>query len=269
MPHLTKQFSALGMQIFGACALVLFSHAVQAEACKAMIASGNPEYSPYLWRDPSNEGKLIGANADFIQLLAKEIGIPIEVKYVGPWSRVQEEARNGRIDLIAGAFFTQPRLEYMDYFYPAFRGTRSVIWTNPAKNFPYKEWSDLRGRRGLTVINNSFGDEFDRYAKKSLEVATVPSLEQALKMLTLSRADYVIYEEAPGLAYAAKLNITGLVTAPIAISSENLHLTMSHKSACNTGEIRGRIAKAVFKLNKDNVMSQLVETNMQRWRKQK
>ncbi|MFZ6845401.1 substrate-binding periplasmic protein [Undibacterium sp. RuTC16W] len=236
--------------------------------CKTLIATGNPDYPPFLWRDPDDETKLIGANADLMQLLAKEIGISIEVKYAGPWGRVQEEAKLGRIDLIAGAFFTQPRLDYMDYFYPAFRETRSVIWTRDNAVFPYKKWSDLKSRLGVTVINNSFGDEFDRYAKESLKITTVPGLEQALKMLTLSRADYLIYEEDPGLAYAAKLNITGLKTVNPAISNENLFLTFSHKSACNNGDMRGRIAKAMIKLNKQNVMSKLIDNNIQAWRKQ-
>ena len=101
-----------------------------------------------------------------MQLLANEIGIPIEVKYLGLWSRVQELARGGRIDLIAGAFFTS------------------------------------------------------------------------------ARTDYLIYEEDPGLAFAAKLNITGLKTATTPANTENLFLTLAHKSPCNTGELRGRIARA-------------------------
>ena len=246
-----------------------FSSAARAnESCKSLIATGNPEYPPYLWRDPEDENRLMGANAEWMQLLSKEIGLPIDIKYVGPWGRVQEEAKLGRVDLLAGAFFTLPRLEYMDYFYPAFRETRTVIWTRNNFNLPYKKWSDLAGKQGVTVINNSFGEDFDRYAKESLKISMVPSLEQALKMLSLSRADYLIYEEDPGLAYVAKLNISGLKTVTPPITNENLYLTLSHKSACNTPEMRGRIAKAVYKLDKQNVMNKLIAANIQLWRKQ-
>src|SRR5450830_109084 len=104
------------------------------ELCKKLIATGNPEYPPFLWRDAQDENHLAGANADLMQAISKEIGVPIEVKYVGPWARVQEEARLGRVDLIAGAFYTPPRLDYMDYFYPAFRETRTAIWTKKIAN---------------------------------------------------------------------------------------------------------------------------------------
>ena len=256
------------------CALlVILTYAASAsafanEACKSLSATGNPEYPPYLWRDPKDENRLIGANADLMQLLAKELGVTIDVKYMGPWGRVQEEAKLGHVDLLAGAFFTLPRLDYMDYFHPAFRETRTVVLTRESTSFPYKKWSDLVGHQGITVINNSFGEQFDRYAKESLKISMVPSLEQALKMLSLSRADYVIYEEDPALAYAAKLNIGGLKVLSSAITNEGLHLTMSHKSPCNSADMRGRIAKAVYKLEKQNLMGKLIATNMQLWRQQ-
>ena len=88
--------------------------AAMAEGCTQMVASGNPDYPPFLWRHPQDENKLLGANAELMQWLAREIGIPIDVRYVGSWARVQEEVRHGKVDLIAGAFFTVPRLEYWD-----------------------------------------------------------------------------------------------------------------------------------------------------------
>jgi polar amino acid transport system substrate-binding protein len=260
--------SAWFLIVFLALAALLNHSAHAVEACKTLIATGNPEYPPYLWRDPEDETRLIGANADLMQLLAKELGVPVQMKYVGSWARVQEETKLGRVDLIAGAFFTVPRLEYMDYVYPAFRETSSVIWTRNNAHLRYKKWSDLVGKHGVTVINNSFGEEFDRYAQASLKISTVPSLEQALKMLTLSRVDYLVYEEDPGLAYAAKMNITGIKTISPAISNESLFLTFSHKSACNSSEMRGQIAKAMYKLTRQKIMSALVEKNIQIWRKQ-
>ncbi|WP_186864094.1 substrate-binding periplasmic protein [Undibacterium griseum] len=238
------------------------------ELCKKLIATGNPEYPPFLWRDPEDENRLIGANAELMQVLSKEIGIPIEVRYLGPWGRVQEEAKLGRVDLLAGAFLTLARLDYMDYFYPSFHKTHTVIWSRSDRSFIYKKWSDLVGKRGVTVINNSFGEEFDRYARESLKIMTVASLEQALNILTLGRADYLIYEEDPGYAYIAKLNIDNLKTRTPAITNEDLYLTLSHKSPCNTPELRARIARAMYRIEKQNVMSKLVAAQIQQWRKQ-
>jgi polar amino acid transport system substrate-binding protein len=264
-PRKALRFALLSVAL-GAAMLSLPSRAD--EPCKQLIASGNPQYPPYLWRDPEDEGRLIGANADLLQLLAKELGIPIELRYVGPWARVQEEARGGRIDLIAGAFWTLPRTEYMDYFHPAFRETRSVLWVREGRRLNYQRWNDLIGRQGVTVINNSFGEEFDRYAKDKLKMSQVASLEQAIQMLQRARADYLIYEDSPAEAYLAKMNITEMKPLLPAVANESLHLTLSHRSACNSGEMRGRISRALYRLLKANVMPGLVERNVQLWRRQ-
>lgn len=58
----------------------------QATGCTKLVATGNPEYAPYLWRDPQQPNLLVGANADLMQWLAKEVDTPIETRYVGSWA---------------------------------------------------------------------------------------------------------------------------------------------------------------------------------------
>jgi len=265
-PTMISRFAAL---LLGLASLLTqqWCAAAAADSCKHMVVSGNPEYPPYLWRDPDDESRLIGANADLMQIAAKELGITIDVKYMGPWARVQEETRLGHVDMIAGAFFTLPRLEYMDYMYPPFRETRTVIWTRKDARMTFSKWRDLVGQQGVTVIDNSFGEDFDRFAKNSLKITQVPSLKQAIEMLDLGRVQYLIYEEDPGLAYAARLGVQNLKTMPTSVTNENLYLTISHRSPCNTGEIRGQLSQLMYKLAKQNVMKELVDANIQRWRK--
>ena len=237
-------------------------------SCKTLVATGNPEYPPYLWRDPADPDRLIGANAEFMQLLAKEAGVNIDVRYIGSWARVQEEAKQGRIDLVAGAFYTLPRLDYMDYLYPPFQQTRSVIWTTQSYNLDYKKWADLKGLQGVTVINNSFGEDFDKFAKQSLKISTVASLDQAFVMLEKGRAQYLIYEDQPGWAHVGQKKITGMKALKLPVSNEELYLTVSQMSSCNVGELRGKLSKALYKLKKDDVMTKLLEKHQQTWRQQ-
>lgn len=232
--------------------------------CTRLLASGNPDYPPYLW--VSEDGKqLEGAAADFLVRVGELAGVEIDIINAGNWGRVQQNMREGTLDMIAGAFFTVPRLEYMDYFHPAFQGTRTVIWTRDNLDIQYQEWGDLRGLEGLTVINNSFGQAFDSYAASNLTITEVPNLSQGLGMLSRDRAEYLIYEEFPGKAFASREGITNIRSYDNPVSEENLYLTMSHKSACNTGELRGRITKAVFKLVMEKAMEDMLEASIQRW----
>ncbi|SEK95891.1 polar amino acid transport system substrate-binding protein [Roseateles sp. YR242] len=237
-------------------------------ACTQLVASGNPQYPPYLWRPSEEDNRLVGANAELMQWLAHEIGIPIDTRYVGPWGRVQEEMRAGRIDLIAGAFFTLPRTEYMDYFHPAFRETRSVVWARTASPVNFKRWSDLVAHQGVTVINNSFGVEFDQYARQSLKITQVASIDQAIQMLQRGRADYLIYEDSPAEAYVARSGGEAIRPLMPAVAHEGLFLTLAHRSRCNTPELRGKLARAVYKLSQERVMNRFIEQGIQLWKRQ-
>ncbi len=242
------------------------SAGAQEGVCTRLVASGNPQYAPYLWRDPGDDSRLIGANAELMQWLSREVNLPIEVRYVGPWSRVQEEARAGRIDLIAGAFFTLPRTEYMDYVHPPFRETRSVVLVRNAKPINFKRWADLQSLGGLTVVNNSFGEEFDRFMKEKLSITRVATLEQALRMLELGRGDYLLYEDSPAMAYMGGLGIKGVKVLEPPVAQERLYVTVSHRSPCNTPELRGALARAMYKLQRLPLMVEFVERGSQLWK---
>lgn len=236
-------------------------------SCERLIASGNPQYPPYLWRNPSDPDTLTGANHELMQWLSREIGIPIELRFVGPWSRVQEEARSGRIDLIAGAFFTLPRTEYMDYIQPPFRETRSVVLVREDnKAFKFTRREDLVGKEGLTVVNNSFGEDFDRFMRERLKMTRVASLEQALRMMELRRGDYLLYEDSPAQAYIASLNIQGLKELAPPVAQERLFLTLSHQSACNTPQLRGALTRAMYKLAREQRMPEFVNRGVAAWK---
>jgi polar amino acid transport system substrate-binding protein len=250
-------------------ALLMPALTVAAGKCERLVATGNPEYPPYLWRDPQNPQQLIGANADLLQHLAKELGVVVDIIYTGPWSRAQDEVRTGRVDLIAGAFLTLPRLEVMDYVHPAFFYTPSVVWVHRGAEFPYAGWDDLRNRTGDTLVNNSFGQTFDAYAKSNLTLEGVASLTQAFQKLLLGRTDYVLYERYPGQALADSLGMQDdLLVLDPPISSEGLYLTLSHNSACNDAWLRGMLAKKMNEAVASGLPDVLLQRNLQRWKDQ-
>lgn len=237
--------------------------------CERLVATGNPEYPPYLWRDPKNPQQLVGANADILKHLGKELGLVVDVIHTGPWSRAQDEARTGRVDLLAGAFLTLPRLESMDFVHPAFFHTPSVVWVREGEGFPYGSWLDLQGRTGGALVNNSHGQLFDAFAEANLSLEEVPSLAQAFQKLLLGRTDYVIYERYPGLALAETLGMEDdLEILEPAISSEGLFLTLSHNSACNDPWLRGQLARKMTELVAAGLPEQLLQRNLELWKAQ-
>jgi polar amino acid transport system substrate-binding protein len=78
----------------------------------------------------------------------------------------------------------------------------------------------------------------------------------------------MIYGNSPGQAFLAKLGLSDVKMLSPAVANENLFLTLSHKSGCNTGEMRGRISRAMLKLSKQKTLTDLLDSNIQLWRSQ-
>lgn len=258
-------YRAIMTALFVVVLLVLVIPSAKANECSVLTATGNAEYPPYLWRKGENK-ELLGANRKIMDEIGRRLGLTIELQDVGSWARAQEMLKSGRIDLMAGAFYTVPRIQYMDYVYPAFLNTQSVVWRNTQSEMAYSSRDDLLKLKGLTVINNSFGQDFDEFAKDNLEIGYVASLKQAFLMMARGRADYVLYEKNPGLAYASLLGYSDKVQIlEPAISSEGLYLTISHKSKCNTGALRGRLARVVQEMEADGFMKSALADGLTSW----
>lgn len=259
-----------GLSVWLSCLLALVPlRGFAADNCQHLTATGNPEYPPYLWRDPHNPEQLIGANADLLKQVAKDLGLVVDVVYVGPWSRAQEEVSSGRIDMLAGYFRTQARELLTDFISPPFLFNSSVVWVRKGESFAYSDWSDLKGRRGGTLVNNSHGQAFDDYARAQLDLEAVPSVTQAFQKLLLKRSDYVIFEQYPGMALARTLgkeNELEVLEPPV--SSEGLYLALSHKSGCNQPALREQLARKMRELVAGPLPAQLVAENLERWQQQ-
>lgn len=249
--------------------LILAASSVAAPSCEKLIASGNPEYPPYLWRDPADPRHLVGANADLLHELGKALNIKIEVIYAGPWARVQNDAYNGRIDLLAGAFLTMERLTKVDYIHPQFFTVPNEVWVAAGHEFAYQNWADLKAHTGATVVDTSFGQAFDQYAEQNLNIKKLPSLTQAFQMLLLGRVDYVLYERYPGGNLARQLGMgEQLKTLQPAFASEALYLALSHNSACNDARLRGQLAQKMTELVTSGRPQALLQENLERWQQQ-
>lgn len=247
--------------------LAFASSAWASEECSVLTATGNAEYPPFLWRSNETGAPLTGANKFILDEIGNRLGKTIQLKDVGSWAKAQDTLRSGRVDLMAGAFFTEARKDYMDYIRPAFLETTSVVWMRNGHAFSMHSKDDLQGRSGVTVINNSFGQEFDEYAKKHLDVLYVPSLKQMFSMLARGRVDYALYEQNPGFAYANDLGFQGILLSGQSISTEGLFLTISKKSNCNTEKLQQELATVIQDMQEEGFMQTALDMGFERWQK--
>lgn len=234
--------------------------------CRSLVISGNSEYPPLLWRDENDTEVLIGAVPALLQEILEPMGIEATVIHVGTWARVQHLAKTGELDMVAGAFMTSERFTYMNYILPPIIHLPTAVWVPAGKEFLYRHWPDLKGKTGSTVINNSFGQNFDRYADEHLDIVSVRSIKQSFLMAEIGRVDFVLYEKLQGQAKLSRENKSDMFVAlDKPLGSEGLFFTFPKKSPCNNFDFREEVADRLYKLVSAGRMDELVADYSERY----
>lgn len=250
----------------GGVLCTLAEAALAAGACERIVVTGNPEYAPVVWADPEDSTRLTGAAIEMLELALDGSGITVETLNVGPWARAQEEARSGRVDMLAGAFMNHQRLGNMDFVHPPYMEVPSVVFVKRGASFAYSGWNDLRDKRGSTAVDTSFGSAFDTYAQEHLDIEQSASIEQSLRQLLAGTVDYVVYERHQGQAAAERLGLQEQIDIlDGSVINEQLYFTISHNSACNSPALRGALAQGMHRLASEGAPRRILEKYRDRW----
>ncbi|ARU59183.1 amino acid ABC transporter periplasmic protein [Oleiphilus messinensis] len=252
---------------------VLFADISHAEKpvtpCETLRVTGNPDYPPALWRSKKDPKKLIGIAVEVLSEALAPEHIEVKSLHVGAWSRSQEQARSGAIDMLTGAFITDERQTYMDYVKPPFMEMPSVIWVKQNTAFKFDGWSDLKGKLGVTLINNSFGQKFDQFAAEHLEITGVRTAEQVFRLVGLGRMDYGLYELYQGKAIAQVSDaMKGVRHLDPPVSSEGLYYALSKSSVCNTPKLRFYLNRKIAELVEAGLPTKLEAKYLELWKQE-
>jgi len=237
--------------------------------CERLIVTGSPDAPPYLWQDPKNPGKLIGASADLLQHVAGELGIKVELLFAGKRSQALDEVRSGRMDMLADAPLTVSELETLDYIHPPLLENDYLVWTRKNSPLIYSDVQDLHGHPGAVSEKSRMTPAFGTFADQQLTLNRTPNLTQAFQKLLLGEVEFVLAGRYSGTAIAQTLNMANdLVAHPQPIDKPGLYLAVSHNSACNDPWLRGQLAKKMTELPASGLTDAALQRNIERWKAQ-
>lgn len=237
--------------------------------CERLVATGASEHPPFLWRDPERPDHLLGANADLMRLIAKDLGLQLDILYSGDGAAAFEEVRSGRVDLLLDATLVAPRLAVLDFIHPAIAELQWLPWVRQGEAFDYQGREQLAGRAGLRVAGSETGRQFEAFARQQLQLTAARSLPAALEALMQRQVDYVLHERYATIAAAASLGLIDrlrLLQPPVL--AQGMHLALAHDSVCNDPWLRGQLAMRMTALQAAGVPQQLLAKNFERWLEQ-
>ncbi len=210
--------------------LPVFAHAEA--SCSSLVITGHPVYMPVSW---AANGKITGAAPELVTAVAGELGVTaVTSRDYGSWESAQAAVKNGEADVIFGIYKNDDRMRWLDYVEPPFMMDPVSVVVRHGEGFAYAKWDDLKGRKGVTNVGESFGNKFDSFVATSLTVARAQGVEKAFEALVNKSADYLIIGLYPGQIAAKKLGIAAKVDfLPKEIDYFEMYIGFSKKSKCN------------------------------------
>ncbi|KRP51564.1 substrate-binding periplasmic protein [Pseudomonas poae] len=237
--------------------------------CDRLVITGSPDAPPLLWRDPQDPTHLIGATADVLQQVAKDLGLKIDLLYGGKRAAALDEVRSGRMDILADAPLNLGELQTLDYIHPALMQLDYLVWTRKDSALVYSTAADLHGHPGAVSERARLSADFDTFASQQLSLQRLPTLTPAFQKLLLGEVDYVLASRYSGMAMAQSLGMSNdLVARDVPIDQPGLYLAISHNSACNDPWLRGQLAKKMTELPASGVAQAALQRNLERWKAQ-
>lgn len=218
-----KKWSSLAIIIL----LLTLLPIINASAQETFVVSGNPNAPPVVWEEHE---KLVGIGPDIITSIFADLGISNNLRRFGDWKNVQVKAREGKIDMLVSAYRNKERDEYLLFSTP-YLVQPTVIVVEKGNEFKFSSWDALIGKRGVTNVGESYGQKFDDFIKKNLDVGYF-KFERAIQLLNLGEADYLIVDLYTALIYTRLLSGEDAITIldPV-VTVQDFHLAIAKNSA--------------------------------------
>lgn len=235
-------------------AAVMLLAAVSLTSCgksgKKLVMATNASFPPYEYKE---NGKIVGIDAEIAALIAKELGLELEIKDV-EFKSIVPGVESGKFDIgMAGMTVTETRLKSVNFSTSYATGIQSII---VAEGSPITSVDDL-GAEGATykigVQEQTTGDIYCRDDYGDSRVTSYANGAAAVEALKAGKVDCVIIDNEPAKAYV-KVN-EGLKILDTEYAIEDYAIAISKKNE----DLLKKVNEALDKLIKDGTVKKIVD----------
>ncbi len=204
-----------------------------AKTCKSLNISGSDQWYPIAYQA---DNKAQGIAYDVSRLIAKKLAIPAYIDASQPWARAIKKLEVGKLDMMAGVYWTQDRVNSF-LLSEAFTRDTLNIYVKKGQEFSFSQLSDLIGKKTDILRGSSNGEDFDDFVRAQqgdTHFNYVDSFKQMFLRLYRGRTDYVILDPYTSSQVMKALNLEEEFTQlahPLTVNP--VHLMLSKTSPCS------------------------------------
>lgn len=210
-------------------------------ADQTITVTGHPDYPPVIWKSKKTN-RLMGISIELTEKIFKEIGIKTKFIPISTWARSLEEVKDGKIDILLPPYINEKRLKVYTFSDQPFLMDKSALFVRKGFKLDIKDFKELKKYKGVSLINDSFGDYFDNLDRKVLKVKRLVKTDQCLRFVLKNRADYLVAGYNAAKSVAAANNISDKFDVhPTPIIETGMYIGVSKKSHWNRTKILNHI----------------------------
>ncbi len=169
-----------------------------------LFVSGDHEYPPFEFVE---HGRPTGFNIELMQAVGEAMGYTVHVR-LGPWNQVRQDLESGRVDVLAGMYYSKERDASVDFSIPHTLVTSGLF---VRKGSPISSLEDIRGRE-IIVQKGDLMNDYLRSTGLASSIIPVTDPAEALRLLSSGRHDgALLSSKMQGLYYAKVFKLTNLV----------------------------------------------------------
>jgi len=183
------------------------------------------------------EGEVVGIDADLVREAMQRLGCRLSLEKL-PWARALRELRDGRVDMLSGAYRTPEREQYAHYSEVVGLVSPNILFVRRSDKSNF-DFSGLRallesGFRLGAQIDVSYSDEYSALVENPDYEDNVQYLsrrESLWKMLARDRVDGVVASQLTGLYEIQELGLSDKVMpSSLVVSNKPAYFVFSKAS---------------------------------------
>ena len=149
-----------------------------------------------------------GFNVDLTHAIAKVMELKAEVQ-MAPWGDIRSDLTTGKIDVIAGMYYSKERAEMVD-FSPPYTIVHHAIFAR--RDSPkIKSEKELKGKK-IVVMRGDIMQDYLLKEGLSNNPGLADTQSKALQLLASGKYDFALIAKLPGLYWVKKLGLSNIDT---------------------------------------------------------
>lgn len=168
-----------------------------------IVVGGDYDNPPYEYLE---NGQPTGFNIELMRATAQVLGLDVDIK-LGPWNQVRQDLELGKIDALAGMYYSQERRKAVNFTVPHTMVSAAIF---VREDSPIRSYADIKGKE-IIVQERDIIHDFLKQEGIASRIITVTDPHEELRLLAAGNYDCAFMpSRLQGEYLIKKFHLTGI-----------------------------------------------------------